>query len=262
MTVRITGHSVHIPGGDEPACTAEDAAAVLGRKGLLFKEPATRLALCAVHRALGLPAGVRPKPELSPTTAVVACGNLGNVATVADVVGTVRTEGGRHVSPLAAPNASSNVIASTVAIWFGFGGPNLMICSGANAGVDGLRLARLLLRAGRADRVVLVGAEPADPVATGLYGAPLTAGAACVILERAEPATPPADRPAVALGPSTVDCYGARDVVELARAARLVASGGAGWVALTRTDPRFGPAPVRWATVHAGADQPILAMAA
>jgi hypothetical protein len=59
-----------------------------------------------------------------------------------------------------------------------------------------------------------------------------------------------------------VDCYGARDVVELARAARLVAAGRAGCVALTRTDPRFGPAPRRWATVHADADRPILAVAA
>jgi len=168
----------------EVAVGADDAGRVLGRKGLLYKEPATRLALVAVHRALGLPVGRTVPERVDPRTAVVACGNLGNVHTVATVAREVREGGVREVSPLAAPNASSNVVASTVALWFGFGGPNLMVCSGATAGLDGLALATRLLRTRRADRVVLVGAEPDDETATAVYGRPLRAGAACALLER------------------------------------------------------------------------------
>ncbi|HEV2887134.1 MAG TPA: beta-ketoacyl synthase N-terminal-like domain-containing protein [Jatrophihabitans sp.] len=176
----------------QPAAPPDQAATVLGRKGMLYKEPATRLALCAVHRAFGVPAGQRPGWPAAPGTAVVVASNLGNVETVARVTRTIDTEGGSAVSVLDAPNVSSNVIASTVALWFGFGAANLMICSGAGAGLDGLALAVLLLRAGRADRVVLVGVEPADPVATELFGAgsdrpALRAGAACLVLEQGRP---------------------------------------------------------------------------
>lgn len=203
------------------ACRPEAAAAVLGRKGLLHKEPATRLALCAVHRALGLEPRLRPHGLVDPRTAVVACGNLGNVETVARVARDVRAGGVREVSPLAAPNASSNVVASTVALWFGFGGPNLMVCSGATAGLDGLALACRLLRADRADRVVLVGAEPADEVATALHTPPegipvLRGGAACVLLGRATDPAAPGGRTARqdgSDGPEGVDGVDGPDVV-------------------------------------------------
>lgn len=265
------GWSLHLPGVDLGAAlralpdsgrplgewaaqeppAADKAAAVLGRKGLLYKEPSTRLALCAVHRALGLEPGARHAGPVDPRTAVVACSNLGNVETVAKVTHTIAAEGGRGVSVLDAPNVSSNVIASTVALWFGFGGPNLMICSGATAGLDGLRMARLLLRSGRADRVVLVGTEPGDDVATTLHAFgepahPLRDAAACVVLRahRAGDDTGvlvewlPDDGalPGFTIGPDDAfdparhwgDCYGAQGVVSLALAAHLVADEGYG----------------------------------
>jgi 3-oxoacyl-[acyl-carrier-protein] synthase II len=168
---------------------AERAYQLLGRKGLLAKEPATRLALCAVHRALGRAPGA-PRPDGPPDerTAVIACSNLGNADTVVAVARTVRDEGARAVSPLDAPNASSNVIASTVAIWFRFGGPNLMVCSGTTSGLDAIRLARLLLAAHRADRVVVVGAEADDYIVRALQAGrsrPVRAGAAALVLARA-----------------------------------------------------------------------------
>jgi 3-oxoacyl-[acyl-carrier-protein] synthase II len=240
----------------EPA----QAALLLGRKGLLYKEPAVRLALCAVHRALGLAPKQRADWPTATGTAVVACSNLGNVETVDKVTRTIAAEGGRAVSVLDAPNVSSNVIASSVALWFRFGGPNLMVCSGPSAGEDGLRLAGLLLRAGRADRVVLVGAEPDDEVATALHrdGRPahsLRAAAACVVLEswhRDVPGTPEQAlvelvdedepwprRPRLTIGEEgfdpTVnwgDHYGARGVVALALAAHLATGEGHGTVAV------------------------------
>lgn len=279
--ILATGWSLHLPGvvpgtalagllgsapgpwADQDAPGAAQAAAVLGRKGLLYKEPSTRLALCAVHRALGLDPGHRPSGPVEPGTAVVACSNLGNVETVAKVTRTIAAEGGRGVSVLDAPNVSSNVIASTVALWFGFGGPNLMICSGATAGLDGLRLAGLLLRSGRAQRVVLVGTEPDDEVATTLHSLgdpaqPLRGGAACVVLRAAYPAEadqPPAGSvlvelvpaggqwprpPRLVVGPGGFepaahwgDCYGAQGVVDLALAAHLAADDGLGPVGVT-----------------------------
>lgn len=263
----VTGWSMHLPGVEpgpelvaaglgpadwarEAAEPAERAAAVLGRKGLLHKVPAARLALCAVHRALGLEPGARPaKGVVDPGTSVVACGNLGSVATVAEVAREV-ADGGRGVSVLDAPNVSGNVVASTVAQWFGLGGPNLAVCSGSTAGLDGLRLAALLLRAGRADRVVLVGAEPGDDVAAALHstgpggvaGPPLRAGAAAVVLARADPdpgsrlvvtAGEAGARPArCRVGPDGFDPvarwgdrYGGQGVVSLALAAHLAAEG-------------------------------------
>ncbi|GAA2489707.1 hypothetical protein GCM10010406_27350 [Streptomyces thermolineatus] len=282
--VAVTAHCVHVPGagdgpeaaapaGDaaaravlaaaEPACGPDQAHTVLGRKGLLFKEPATRLALCAVHRALGLPPGrlTEPLPGAG-STAVVVSSNLGNVQTVRDVAATMRAGSAHDVSPLNGPNASSNVIASTIAIRYGFTGPNLMVCSGATSGLDAVRLGSLLLHGGRARRVVVVGVEPDDEVAAALAGlreepAPaggLRAAAACLVLEPRGPGTDlllgpvrhharPDDHPQPAAGalrlvppgaggPSAVDVsahlgdtYGALGVLQLALAASWLTAG-------------------------------------
>ncbi|CAA9432628.1 MAG: hypothetical protein AVDCRST_MAG66-3794 [uncultured Pseudonocardia sp.] len=158
------------PGGTDGAIPAhERAAEVLGRKGLLGTEPATRSALCAVHRLLGLADGAaRNDGEPDPSTAVVVSSNLGNAATVAGVARTVRASGVRAASPLDAPNASSNVLASAVALRFRFGGPNVTVCSGHPSGLDAIGLGRLLIVAGRARRSVVVGVEPGGEVAEHL----------------------------------------------------------------------------------------------
>jgi 3-oxoacyl-[acyl-carrier-protein] synthase II len=253
--IAVTRWAIHLPGcnlkdvleGDEtgPACTPELAHELLGRKGLLAKEAATRLALCAVHRALNLsPGAPRPAAHPDPKTAVVVSSNLGNVATVHNIARALPSGGIRDVSALDAPNASSNVIASAVAIWFKFGGPNLMVCSGATSGLDAIALACILLRAKRAERVIVVGAEPDDEVATRLYrqravasgaGAPsLRAGAASVMLElaahavsgmpllgsirpaRERPAAVPETQPSVFIGPTGMATGHAR-LIDLAQ---------------------------------------------
>lgn len=203
-TVAVTGYGLHLPDADLTAdfpflagrippgraCPPDQAHVILGRKGLLGKDAATRLALCAVHGALRLaPGAARPAGPPDPGTAVVVSSNLGNVASVVDTARSAREGGRRAISPLAVPNASSNVVASTVAIWFRLGGPNVMVCSGATSGLDAVALGTLMLRAGRARRVVVVGTEPADDDALALYrertvpASPLRAGAACVVLE-------------------------------------------------------------------------------
>jgi 3-oxoacyl-[acyl-carrier-protein] synthase II len=299
--VAIAGGAVHIPGvatpserllagiagegvvpaeplqagiAGEDAVPAERASELLGRKGLLAKDEATRLALCAVHRALGRPPRA-PKPDgpPDPRTAVVACSNLGNFEAVTRIARAAREGGVRAVSAMDAPNASSNIVASTVAIWFRFGGPNLMVCSGATAGLDGIWLGSLLLRAGRADRVVVVGSEPAAQAPRKTI-----AGAAAIVLEAAGAGaratrvgrprfTPPgaavapaarlviaAGRPpgldgdVIDLDAELGDLYGAAGVVAVALAADVAARTGApvavvcgdpddGWQTLTIGDP-------------------------
>jgi hypothetical protein len=209
-SVSVHAYAVHVPGAGvwetggaavegEPMCSAEEAQQVLGRKGLLMKEPATRLALCAVHRALGLPPGKIDGPlPLADRTAVVVSSNLGNLHTVCGIAAAAGKEDFRVVSPLETPNASSNVIASTIALRYGFTGPNVMLCNGATSGVDAVRLGARLIRAGRAEQAIVVGAEPEDEISQALAksrdpdtygrrGVPtLRASAACVILGKRE----------------------------------------------------------------------------
>jgi 3-oxoacyl-[acyl-carrier-protein] synthase II len=224
--VVVAGYAVHVPGASswetggaapegEPMCSAEEAQQVLGRKGLLFKEPATRLAMCAAQRALGLPDGRPTGPiALADRTAVVVSSNLGNLETVCRIAVGVRESDYRVVSPLETPNASSNVIASTLAIRFRATGANFMLCNGATSGTDAIRLGARLIRAGRAEQVIVVGAEPEDEVAQALaksrdpgtygdHGIPaLRAAAACVVL--AKQGGGPSTGRQVLLGPSGV----------------------------------------------------------
>lgn len=276
--VAVTAWALHLPGIDlsaldaavpSEACGPEEAARVIGRKGLLYKEPATRLALCAVHAALGLPPGApRSTGRIDSDVAVVASSNFGNVATVKRIAAMAHEGKAREVSAMDAPNASSNIIASATAIWFGFGGPNLMLCSGATSGLDAIAVGRDLIRAGRARRVVVVGAEPDDETASllqarreaidaGALAGKLRAGAAAVILDRADhaPATAlrlgasrtsrslaaagvshstdlfigpraaaPAGARAIDLGEIAGDFYGADGVIKTALAAALFAA--------------------------------------
>lgn len=186
-TVAVTGHVVHVPSApwapgsptDHPVHTPADARLLLGRKGLLAKEPATRLALLAVHEALDGDTDERPGGR----TAVVVASMLNNVATVCDTVDETASRGPGGISAMTAPNASANVVASSVAIRYGYTGPNVLVANGATSGIDAVRLGARLLRAGRATRVVVVGVEPVDAVTRRLTP-DLVEGAGCVVLEQ------------------------------------------------------------------------------
>jgi 3-oxoacyl-[acyl-carrier-protein] synthase II len=91
------------------------------------------------------------------------------------------------------------VAASSIAIWFRLAGLNLTVSTGAVSGVAALYLATNAIRAGRAQRMLVVGVEPADPVGQRLFddtasgaGCALPGflfdGAAAVVLEAADAA--------------------------------------------------------------------------
>lgn len=161
-----------------------EPAAVLGR-GVRFKDRCTRWALVAVTRALehaGL-AGTA-----ATATAVVGSSNLGNLDTVCRTAATIATGTVADTSPMDLPNASPNVVTSSIAVRFGLRGPNVMLCNGTSSGLDAVHLAALLITSGRADRAVVVGAEPADAVVRELVPGEtgeLFDGAAAVVLESA-----------------------------------------------------------------------------
>jgi 3-oxoacyl-[acyl-carrier-protein] synthase II len=149
------------PAGDVRPDTF-DPAAVVGRRGLRYKDDATRLALAAVHLALGDAGLLADDGTLSGSghsVAVVVSSNFGNLDTVCAAAGTIARDSVVGLSPMGLPNASSNVIASSLAIWFGLSGPNLMVCNGGASGLDAVHWAAVLIGCGRADRAVVVGVE-------------------------------------------------------------------------------------------------------
>ena len=191
-TVSVVGQAVIAPGVAHPSrlqglytptATPDEAATILGRKGLLGKNDATRLALCAVHRALGYPVGIRPQPELDPTTAVVGGGALTNADSVARLARQVAAVDD-SISVMDAPNASGNVLASAVALRFRLGGPCLMITSGRWSADQALRIALLMLATERARRVVVVGAQALSNEMRPLVDFDVSPAAACVVLAK------------------------------------------------------------------------------
>ncbi len=205
-TVAITGIGVEAPGLDHIADLlsggpltvgrAFEPAKKLGRKGLLYKDDATKLALCAVADALeraGLP--TRDLHAAAPTGVTVSS-NLGNLDTICRIIETLYAGSAGDLSPMDVPNASSNVIASNIAIRFGCHSLNLTLCNGATSGVDAVFVAANALKTRRAERMIVVGVEPQNPFVRQLAVASqrsgsgdgpaeirLGQGAACVVLE-------------------------------------------------------------------------------
>jgi 3-oxoacyl-[acyl-carrier-protein] synthase II len=185
-----------------PAPEPVDPAARLGRRGLRYKDRATQLALCAAADAVrsgGLIAADGTLTVAGSSVAVVASSNLGNLDTVCQAAATLAEQSTDGLSPMDLPNASSNVIASSVALAYGLRGPNLMLCNGPSSGLDAIYWAGLLLAAGRCAQALVIGVEPANAVVERLTGTPaaqLFDGAVALVLERAAPA---AQRGAAAL---------------------------------------------------------------
>jgi 3-oxoacyl-[acyl-carrier-protein] synthase II len=173
-----------LPGVDRPEDLLEpsmadvggaeaDPALRLGGRGLRYKDRATRLALAAARSALE-DAEVWVDGALTvpgETVGVVASSNLGNVDTVCSVVETISRQTVAGTSPMDLPNASSNVVASSIAIMFQLRGVNLMVCNGATSGLDAMHLAVLLLAAGRVEHVLVVGVETTNHVVERLVRA-------------------------------------------------------------------------------------------
>ncbi|HKP94811.1 MAG TPA: beta-ketoacyl synthase N-terminal-like domain-containing protein [Fibrobacteria bacterium] len=219
--VAITGLGLEIPGlesapaawqgaGPAPAPAEFNPEPKLGKKGLLYKDRATKLALCAAKAALedaGLPA--TPVGQADPERfGVVVSSNFGNLDTVCRVAEIIRGKGVAETSSMDLPNASSNVIATTLSIRFGLKSLNLMICNGATSGTDALYVAANAIRAGRATRMLVVGVETDNAVVAKLLadsgespgGPRILDGAGAVVLESREAARERGAKPRAFIG--------------------------------------------------------------
>ncbi|MEX3106723.1 beta-ketoacyl synthase [Streptomyces sp. ST1020] len=72
---------------------------------------------------------------------------------------TLRTTGAERVSPFAVPSSLPNSIAAQLSITLGAGGPSTTVSTACASGASALGLAADLLRLGRCDTAVVVGAE-------------------------------------------------------------------------------------------------------
>jgi 3-oxoacyl-[acyl-carrier-protein] synthase II len=162
----------------DPAHRIDDArlTEALSMKGLRPLSRAARLAMVAAVDAW--PPGVVPGPR----DAIVLGMRAAGVEPLADFVRQAATNGPHMVFPMSFPNTVASVHAGYVAILLGITGPNITMC-GDDAGLDALARGLALIEAGRADRVLVLSAEAADP--TVVSGDPgVTDGAAAVLLER------------------------------------------------------------------------------
>jgi 3-oxoacyl-[acyl-carrier-protein] synthase II len=173
-----------------------DPATFLGR-GYRYNDRATKLALLAVARALADARLVTDGPDGGALTVpgescgLVASSNLGNLDTVCRVAQVIADKSISGTSPMDLQNASSNIVASAIAVRFGLRGPNVMLCNGATSGLDAVYLGASLVSAGRVSRVVVVGVEPANAVVERLTGRPAQErfdGAVAAVLESADAA--------------------------------------------------------------------------
>lgn len=170
------------PGGSDTPPV--DPAARLTGRGLRYRDRATRLAMLAASDALAAARSPDPAGPTGDDFAVVVSSNLGNVDTVCETVDVIAAQNSAMTSPMTLPSAASNVIASWLAIRFGLRGPGLTFCNGPTSGLDAVHWARMLIRAGRASRVLVVGVEPGTPAARRLVPA-LFDGAVALVMEAA-----------------------------------------------------------------------------
>ncbi len=145
----------------------KEAAKLLKRRGLRYKDEATLIALVASK--LLLDRGPQLTSEEKARTGIVASSNLSNIDTV---VKNARIIARRHVdetSVMDLPNASPNTVSAAISIANDLKGPNLMLCNGQRGGQDALRLAQDLMLADRADRVMVLGVEVDNPTVQSLF---------------------------------------------------------------------------------------------
>lgn len=165
--------------GDPPvgARVPDDVlAAAVTMKGVRPLSRTARLALVVAVDAW--PAGVLPGER----DAVVLATRNACVEPLAEFVRQAATAGPSMVFPMSFPNTVASVHAGYLAILLGMTGPNITLC-GERAGWDALARGLALIEADRADRVLVIAAEAAEPTVNA--GAPDTSDcAAAVLLER------------------------------------------------------------------------------
>jgi 3-oxoacyl-[acyl-carrier-protein] synthase-1/3-oxoacyl-[acyl-carrier-protein] synthase II len=103
-----------------------------------------------------------------------------------------RARGARSVEPRLFPATSPNAVAGECAIAYKLTGPSFAVSAGLGGALEALRAAAELVAASDAERMVVVAADDAGPVArdvlrlVGARGRPLTRGAVAVLLQASD----------------------------------------------------------------------------
>lgn len=158
-----------------------DPLTMLTTRGLRYKDKASLMAMAVSDHLLSESGTREDLARNSSRVAVVVASDHSNADTVERVAREIQGAGIYATSPMDLPNASPNVVASSVSILHGFRGPNLLVSGRPTSMAVALQVSRRLLAADRADHVVLLGVAPSTEAALALNGA---AGAVGMLLER------------------------------------------------------------------------------
>ena len=157
-----------------------DVSEVLGAKGTRSINRVTALAIATVGDLLantGCPTGEGTGLVLGTTT--------GSVESMMSFTrSSLTAERPYQVGPTLFPNTVMNCAAGKCAIWHDLRGPNTTIAGGRTTGLQALAYTGRLLRAGRAERVLVGAAEELSPARAWLApGVPFTEGCAMLLVE-------------------------------------------------------------------------------
>jgi len=133
-----------------------DPTQYLGPKEARRVDRVTQLGLAAAADAFADAGDVRSDPA---RTAVVMGTGVGGLSTLEEQVGIYREKGAARVSPFLVPMMMTNAAAGSIAMQFGWRGPNLCISTACAASAHAIGEAARLIRDGRADVVMTGGSE-------------------------------------------------------------------------------------------------------
>jgi 3-oxoacyl-[acyl-carrier-protein] synthase II len=133
-----------------------DPVPYLGAKESRRVDRVTQMGFAAASDALADAGDIATDPA---RCAVVAGTGVGGLLTLEQQVGTYLEKGAMRVSPFLVPMMMANATAGTIAMQFGWTGPNLCVATACAASAHAIGEAARLVRDGSADVVLAAGAE-------------------------------------------------------------------------------------------------------
>jgi 3-oxoacyl-[acyl-carrier-protein] synthase II len=144
-----------------------DSTAYLGPKESRRVDRATQLGFAAAADALADAGELHADPARS---AVIVGTGIGGLITLEEQIEGYLTKGAGRVSPFLVPMMMANATAGTIAMQFGWTGPNLCVTTACAASANAIGEAARLVRDGTADVVMTGGAESAmTPVSISAF---------------------------------------------------------------------------------------------
>ena len=104
-------------------------------------------------------AGIEEGTVASDRMGVVVGTAMSGVSIIAETQDGLSTGAHKKVSPRFVPKFIGNIAAAQIAIAKGYHGPSLTVSTACSSGADAVTTAAMLLRAGEADAVIVVGAD-------------------------------------------------------------------------------------------------------